>query len=222
MRRHDLATFQPNAQVQVHCVEKAQETQAIVHEWINAGLPLVLTRQSKGVETIATGLTLPPSRGSRRIGCHLHVADILQIRPPALLVDCTANIPELLAQRLRALSDSLKAMDVDARVYGSLSWQAVSGLSYVHSGSDIDLVCEASAPDQLPKLIQLLKTEAQKLDRRLDGEIRFPDGSAVAWLELANVSGDPAAELLIKSNADTRMARVSEIESFFREKPDAC
>jgi phosphoribosyl-dephospho-CoA transferase len=113
-------------------------------------------------------------------------------------------------------------MDVDARVYGSLSWQAVSGLSYVHSGSDIDLVCEVSAPDQLPKLIQLLKTEAQKLDRRLDGEIRFPDGSAVAWLELANVSGDPAAELLIKSNADTRMARVSEIESFFREKPDAC
>jgi hypothetical protein len=71
-------------------------------------------------------------------------------------------------------------------------------------------------------LIQLLKTEAQKLDRCLDGEIRFPDGSAVAWLELANVSGDPAAELLIKSNADIRMARVSEIESFFREKPDAC
>jgi len=225
MRRHDLATIRPGAPVQIQCNEMAQDAEAIVQDWISGGLPLVIARQSRGqnggTDQIALGLTLPPNEASRRIGCLLHADDILQVCPPTPLLACIPSLPLNLVIPLLALAEDLQAIGIEALVYGSLAWQAISGVDYLHAGSDIDLLCEVDTPGQLHELIAILEKHSSTLDHRLDGEIRFPDGSAVAWLELANALGNPAAELLIKENADVRMVRVSDLDDFFRGKTDA-
>ena len=225
MRRHDLATIRPGAPVQIGCNETAQNAEASVRDWIAGGLPLVVARQSGGpnggTNQIAMGLTLPPNEGSLRIGCTLHVDDILQVCPPTPLLACIPSLPLKLVMPLLALAQDLQAIGVEALVYGSLAWQAISGLDYLHPGSDIDLLCEVDTLGQLHELIVILKKHSPTLDHRLDGEIRFPDGSAVAWLELANALQDPAAELLIKENADVRLVRVSDLDDCFRSKTDA-
>ena len=225
MRRHDLATIRPGAPVQIQCNKMAQDPEAIVQDWISGGLPLVIARQS-GYQSgktahIAMGLTLPPKEGSLRIGCLLHSDDILQVCPPTPLLACIPSLPLKLVMPLLALAQDLQSIGIEALVYGSLAWQTISGLEYLHAESDIDLLCEVGTPAQLPELIAMLKKTSSTLVRRLDGEIRFPDGSAVAWLELANALNNPTAELLIKGDTDVRMVHVSHLDNFFREKTDA-
>lgn len=225
MRRHDLATIRPGAPVQIQCNEMVQDAEAIVQDWISGGLPLVIARQSscqsgKTVQ-IAMGLTLPPKEGSLRIGCLLHSDDILQVCPPTPLLACISSLPLKLVMPLLALAQDLQSIGIEALVYGSLAWQTISGLEYLHAESDIDLLSEVDTPEQLHDLIAMLKKNSAPLNNRLDGEIRFPDGSAVAWIELANAFDHPTAELLVKGDTDVRMVRVSHLDDFFREKTDA-
>ncbi|MFA9219271.1 MAG: phosphoribosyl-dephospho-CoA transferase MdcG domain-containing protein, partial [Sphingomonadaceae bacterium] len=65
--------------------------------------------------------------------------------------------------------------------YGSCAMQALTGLSYLHPASDIDLLLYPADRQQLDAGLSLLATQAQSLP--LDGEIIFPDGAAVAWKE---------------------------------------
>ena len=225
MRRHDLATIRPGAPVQIQCNEMVQDAEAIVQDWISGGLPLVIARQS-GYQNgktaqIAMGLTLPPKDGSLRIGCLLHTDDILQVCPPTPLLACIPSLPLRLVMPLLALAQDLQSIGIEALVYGSIAWQTISGLEYLHAESDIDLLSEVDTPEQLHDLIAILKKNSALLNNRLDGEIRFPDGSAVAWLELATALNDSTAELLVKGDTDVRMVRVSHLDNFFREKTDA-
>jgi phosphoribosyl-dephospho-CoA transferase len=226
MRRHDLATIRPGASFRIECNDVAQDAEASVRDWIAGGLPLVVARQSRGqsggTDQIAMGLTLPPNEGSLRIGCLLHSDDILQVCPPTPLLACIPSLPLKLVMPLLALAQDLQSIGIEALVYGSLAWQTISGLEYLHAESDIDLLCEVGTPAQLPELIAMLKKTSSTLVRRLDGEIRFPDGSAVAWLELANALHDPAAELLIKGDAAVRMVRVGDLDDFLQGETDAC
>jgi len=226
MRRHDLATIRPGAPFRIECNDVAQDAEASVRDWIAGGLPLVVARQSRGqsggTDQIAMGLTLPPDEGSLRIGCLLHANDILQVCPPTPLLACIPSLPLNLVMPLLALAEDLQVIGVEALVYGSLAWQTISGLNYLHAGSDIDLLCEVDTPRQLHDLIAILKKHSSPLGHRLDGEIRFPDGSTVAWLELANALHDPAAELLIKGDAAVRMVRVGDLDDFFEGETDAC
>jgi len=81
----------------------------------------------------------------------------------------------------QALCASLAALRAPARVHGSHGWQLLSGLAYVHATSDIDLCCavdDAAHADAVASALQDFRAAA-----RLDGELCFPDGRAVAWRE---------------------------------------
>jgi phosphoribosyl-dephospho-CoA transferase len=70
------------------------------------------------------------------------------------------------------------------RIYGSLSWQTASGTQYMADNSDIDLLLFPDSEEQARAALRLLDEAEKEGHVRLDGEMIFPDGRAVAWKEL--------------------------------------
>jgi phosphoribosyl-dephospho-CoA transferase len=102
-------------------------------------------------------------------------------------------------QALHDLSASLCALGVRSRVYGSHGWQLLTGLPCVHASSDIDLwsaVTDAAHADAVASALQACSTLGAP---RLDGELLFPDGRAVAWREWQAWRSGRCRALMVKT-----------------------
>jgi len=188
---------------------------ACIEHWAQHDLPLVVTRQPAadaaapagiGTEpaTLALGLPAPACWERRRLALRVPIDGIARIGdfPPA------AAIAPLLPPAARAdwlgLCAELAALGVVARVYGSHGWQHLTDSAYLHAGSDLDLLLALPAPGQVDTadaaVARLLAVAAQPglPLPRLDGELIFADGSAVAWREWAAWRSGRVARLLVK------------------------
>jgi phosphoribosyl-dephospho-CoA transferase len=90
-------------------------------------------------------------------------------------------------------------------IFGSLAWEALSGETYRHAASDIDIICDVATPAQFEVALAALQQAAAELPCALDGEIRFPDGNAVAWREILANLERPNATVLAKGNEEVRL-----------------
>ncbi len=203
------------------------DARACLELWAGRGLPLVVTRQPPAQDdALATGLPAPSRFWRRRLAVQVAPRDILFLDefPPAAAV--TRLLPRAAAMPWRALLAMLAAADCAPRVYGGYGWQALTRLAYVHAASDIDLllpVDSAAQADAVARVLALQRgsdlafcppsseaggTHASPEGRRqgltpwngprLDGELLFPDGAAIAWREwLAHREGR-AAQVLVK------------------------
>jgi phosphoribosyl-dephospho-CoA transferase len=95
---------------------------------------------------------------------------------------------------LEALDELAAAHAVELRIFGSLAWQALTGLDYLTEKSDLDLLLEVSGHTDLARLTAGLAAIEARAPMRLDGELVRGDGSAVNWREFNN--GTP--EILVK------------------------
>jgi phosphoribosyl-dephospho-CoA transferase len=183
-RRHDWVwlgreTHLPDvADVRCHCA---------------AGLPFTVCRHtaSTGEDSLRLGLALPDKR---RIGFCVEASGIRNHRPPLSLRDVLRHVPEPWLPVLDYLTVHFKAVGMEARVYGSAAWQAMTGASYLREDSDLDLLLAPTTEDQLRLVLGILGSMDGTYPR-LDGEIVLPDGRAVAWREAASDS----ATLLVKA-----------------------
>ena len=84
----------------------------------------------------------------------------------------------------RSLALALHALGAAGRVYGSHGWQLLSGMACVHPRSDVDLWVAVHDAAQADAVAALLGTfDEGGRTPRLDGELLFPGGRAVAWRE---------------------------------------
>lgn len=159
----------------------AATEQALVAEWVIAGRPFVVARrQPEDVNgTLRLGLALPDKR---RIGFHLRSDAVARSAPPPLLAD--VPMPASWQPSLTSLAAAATRAGVPARLYGSLAWQALTGLDYVRpDSSDVDLLFTPGDALALARLAVLLRPLAGQDHPRLDGEIVLPGGLAVSWRE---------------------------------------
>ena len=84
---------------------------------------------------------------------------------------------------LAPLAHDATGARVALRVFGSAAWQAQTGLVYLHERSDIDLLFEPKDMGEINTAIALFDRFERRTAIRLDGEIIFPGGDAVAWRE---------------------------------------
>lgn len=217
MRRHDLAWVRPGAAVRFLCGALDEALSAQVAAWIAVGRPLVVARQLAGGSEALLGLTLPAAEGRRRVGCLVERADLLQVRRPLAIAKCLHRLADDVAAPLAALAERLAAAGVSAGVYGSLAWEALSGEGYRHPESDVDLICDVASIAQAEACLRLLADGAAALPCGLDGEIRFPDGCAVAWRELASAWGKANARVLVKGGVDVGLLPLSVVLEQFEE-----
>ncbi|MCK6372505.1 MAG: malonate decarboxylase holo-[acyl-carrier-protein] synthase [Zoogloea sp.] len=219
MRRHDLAYVRPGAALRFHCGIADELLSARVMGWIVQGRPLVVARQAADSDALLLGLTLPAaSDGRRRVGCLVKREDVLEVRAPLGILDCLGRLDESVAAPLAALAGRLAGHRIRAGVYGSLAWETLSGQVYRHAASDVDLICDIDSADQLNPCLAALAEAAANMPCGLDGEIRFPDGSAVAWRELAAALGKPGAQVLVKGEVEVGMQPVSALMAQFEEE----
>ncbi|MGJ7509780.1 malonate decarboxylase holo-[acyl-carrier-protein] synthase [Variovorax sp. GT1P44] len=185
LRRHRLARLTVAGWAAVLARPWDAQARDVLTHWAAHRLPLVVTRQSNdpgAAGLIALGLPAPAAWGRRRIALQLPSNAVNRFDEFADLGEVLSLLPlsvRLAASDLRA---GLAACDATAHVYGSYGWQAVSGLDHVRPGSDLDVwvaVDDAAHADAVAS--QLLCFPG--VEPRLDGELLFPDGTAVAWRE---------------------------------------
>ena len=169
--------------------------------WARRGLPLVVTRQppSQG-DVLATGLPAPVSHRRRRLAVAVAPRDVLRLDefPDAAAV--THALAPALAPAWQALVGALAADGCAARVYGGHGWQVLTGLAYVHPASDLDLLLPVRSAAQADAVSRTLGLAGERAWRgpRLDGELLFDDGTAVAWREWLAYREGRAAQVLVK------------------------
>lgn len=154
---------------------------ALVAGWVAAGRPLVVARRAPddAPGTVRLGLALPDKR---RITLHVRQDVIAGRDPPPLLT--RVPVPASWRPLAAALAETAAREGMPARVYGSLAWQALTGLDYVRPDrSDMDLLFAPTDGPALARLKTLLQPLADHDQPRLDGEIVLPGGLAFSWRE---------------------------------------
>jgi phosphoribosyl-dephospho-CoA transferase len=96
-------------------------------------------------------------------------------------------------------------------VFGSLAWQALSGLPYLTPQSDIDLLWHPQSNAQLQQGIALLARWEQTSGLRADGEVLFGAGSAVSWREWATSKSGNGQRVLVKRASIAELVETREL-----------
>jgi phosphoribosyl-dephospho-CoA transferase len=172
---------------------------ACLAHWASHDLPLVVTRQRalEGEARVSLGLPAPQRWQRQRLALQVdptHIATVGAF-PVAEQIHPYLGPPE--HAPWRALGVHLVALGVAARVHGSFGWQVLTGLDHVHPASDLDLLLPVHDPDQADEVVQALQ-RAPWPGPRLDGELIFHDGSAVAWREWPIWRAGLSDQLLVK------------------------
>jgi phosphoribosyl-dephospho-CoA transferase len=202
MRRHDLVYLPASASFSTPCAAPGSPPWQAAAAWIAGGLPLVAARQSAGGQRVRLGLCLLQHLDRQRLSIEVDAAQIAGIQPALAVERCLGSLPEATADVLLGLAATIKASGARLGVYGSLAWESLSGETYRHAGSDIDLICDVASPEQYDIALTALAHAASRLPCRLDGELRRPDGLAVAWPELAARRSAVERTVLVKGEQE--------------------
>jgi len=202
LHRHKLAWLSPQGWRQA--LTFAPEHAEALQSWRRGNWPLVARRQDAGAAAgeVALGLPLPPCpvKGKVRIALRLPAATVLRSSEPLTLVSALPALPPRWQAGAAALAAQAAAQRITLRVYGSVAWQALTGLHYLGPRSDIDLLFYPDGVSALQAGAALFQRHADHLP--LDGEIVFPSGRAVAFKEwLLALEGGAGMRVMVKDHA---------------------
>ncbi|MCC0809395.1 malonate decarboxylase holo-[acyl-carrier-protein] synthase [Methylobacterium sp. W2] len=184
LARHDLLLIDPESWGRLLAGRLDLDGVPHLADWARRGWPVIVRRRDPGepMDHIPAGLPLPPSAGKRRIGLAIPPAAASR-HAPVPLERARMTAPEA----WRPVVDGVMALGREYRlvphVFGSLLWQALTGLPYLGPGSDLDLLWPVSGPVD-PHFLQALARIEAGAPMRLDGEIVLPDGAGINWREL--------------------------------------
>ena len=211
LRRQRLAYLSDAGWADVRAHAWDAQAQACIDHWASHRLPLVVTRQlSNGSPDapIALGLPAPSQWDRRRLAIQVPRNALAWFDEFPRATNATCLLPRGPRAALRVLGDALAACHAPARVYGGYGWQLLTGLGYLREGSDIDLWIAVGDADHADTVAQHLERFAPR-HPRLDGEVVFEDGSAVAWREWSAWRAGRAHRLLVKRLHGAVMADAS-------------
>jgi phosphoribosyl-dephospho-CoA transferase len=200
LRRHQLAHLTSAGWREMLDHHRDIESRACIEHWANADLPVVVTRQPgprrHPDDAVALGLAAPARWGRRALPLRVKPQQIAWFSEFPSLSKALGVLPAGERPAPQRLSTLLVQHGVRSHVYGSAGWQQVTGLAYLHERSDIDLWLAVDGPGQADAAVLLLQQCQGGV--RLDGELMFPDGSAVAWREWAAWREGRCAQVLVK------------------------
>lgn len=190
---------------------------ASLERWQQRDWPAVVRRDDPDIDTerqLCVGIALPPDADGMKVRIPLRVelAEIARRAPALSLKAARAALP--VAWQAAYAELELLATGLDLQVFGSLSWQALTGQTYLTASSDIDLLLQPMSERQLRSGLALLHLSARALP--LDGEVMFPSGQAVAWKEWL-VAEAGQARVLVKERGAVRLAQPDALLATLRQ-----
>ena len=209
MKRHDWAYLRHDAKP--HFGSADDTVLAFARDWLAQGRPLVVTRQAETGRALTLGLALPCEHVTRRLACTVEHTDVARWRNPLTFEEAVHVLPMQDARALRRFAGAVAGHALQVGVYGSTAWECISGLRYRHEGSDVDVVCDVASSAGLSACLAAFNEAARDTLSRLDGEIRFAGGHAVAWRELADACAGTATLVLAKGERDVALLSLHRI-----------
>jgi len=206
------------------CAEESGLLWQAAREWIDQGRPLVAARQSGDAAGVLLGLSLPLKYDRKRLTIHVEPSAIAEVRPPLGIAQCLTGQPASVAGVLLTLDEQIGLSGASLGVFGSLAWEALSGEAYRHVDSDFDVICDVADAAQQETALAALAQARLRLVCRLDGELRFPDGNAVAWLELSEARRTSGKKMLVKGEKTVELMPVEKLLASLKptEMPSKC
>ena len=198
----------------IHAVDAGDVS--VIKDWIGQGHPLIarMRRENDPARHIALGLPMPLDRGKKRIALTIVPSAVERIEAPPLLHDVLNALSASWQSRMATLSRNFLPHTNSVRVVGSLAWQALTGKTYLHPKSDIDLLVSVVGMNELQAVLDLLIGSDLSPGPRIDGEIVLHNGEAVSWRELCNSSRD----VLVKTLDGPKACLRGEWLNNFRER----
>lgn len=200
LHRHQLAYLSRAGWQEMLALTWDAEASACLQHWAAHGLPLVVTGQpGPRVEPqapVALGLAAPLAWQRRRLALRATPAQVAWFAEFPTLAQALPQLPRGARPDLQTLQGALHRLGVRARTYGSTGWQHLTGLRYLHERSDLDLWFAVEDAAQADRVVALL--QACRAPVRIDGELVFPHGGAVAWREWAAWREGRCRSVLVK------------------------
>lgn len=185
----------------------------VVQHWQQSRWPLIVRRRDADAanDDVCLGIAAPPdAQGNKlRIPVRVSSAGIHASREPLDLAETIPHAGPRWRDALSRLQQDAKEEGVPVRIYGSLALQALTGQGYLRDTSDIDLLLAPRDRHQLEQMLDLLQRYRQILP--LDGELAFPDGTAVSWKEWMRARGEVNQRVLVKRTADVALLHVGDL-----------
>lgn len=200
LRRHDLVHLTARGwQQAIEQHDDGLVRRSLAH-WSMHDLPVVVATQGcGGVDSacVAVGIATPPAWGLSRIRLRIARTELrCGVAEFPRWSACADALP--LAEPARAALECALGSHCGAvRVYGSFGWQLLTGLRYLRENSDLDLLLEPIDTCDADRMSAALLA-ANIARPRLDGELCFGDGSAVAWREWGDWRGGRVASIVVK------------------------
>ncbi len=171
----------------------SSEDLGVLEFWLKEQYPLIVTRQPEKIHDDHIRLALPyfdkEQKKKMRLSYLFAKSAIKQHQELPFFHSLFPNIKT----------------DSEIRVYGSYCWQYLTGQTYVHSASDLDLLI-VYTDQSLTALTALYHQLVQELKTvPLDGEVRFPNLGDCSWLELTQTQASPT--LLVKSHQELSLVK---------------
>jgi phosphoribosyl-dephospho-CoA transferase len=194
--RHDLVFVSPEGWRAMLDARDDLAADSLLARWPKMRWPTIRRRALPSEATgLALGLPLPPSAGKKRVSFVVDIDHVISVARPPSLRQARAYAPRNWWPTLDRLDGLALRHSVDARVFGSLAWQALTGLDYVTGRSDLDVLFEFRRETDIDRFVADVAAIETDAPMRLDGELMGADGAAVNWREFHG----GASELLVKS-----------------------
>jgi phosphoribosyl-dephospho-CoA transferase len=194
-RRHDLVFVSPKGWRSLLASSDGLVADSLAARWPDNQWPLIRRCNERGDIRVALGLPLPPSAGKRRLSFLVPPHDVVSVSRPLSLSCVSGTVPRAWRCTLDRLEELAARNSACAKVFGSVAWQALTGLDYLSDRSDLDLLLEVRRDTDLERLAAGIATIEAGASVRLDGELVREDGVAVNWREFYAAP----REILVKS-----------------------
>jgi phosphoribosyl-dephospho-CoA transferase len=209
LQRHDLFRIDVSRWQALAAVQGEGTRAYWLREWGSHDWPVIVRRDDteSSPDRIAVGVPLPPSCGKLRIALHVPRVAVAARLSPVLLADCRRAAPRLwgtVLDQLEALGD---ATAIAPGVCGSLLWQHLTGLAYLHDASDIDVLWQVTSLSQARAIAAALPEIEHRTGIRIDGEILSARGWGVHWREF----GTQAPEMLVKTRSCAQLCSRADV-----------
>lgn len=172
-------------------------------------LPAITRRYPAAGKLVPVGVSLPVRIESARcrMASYVPLHEVREIITPWQAVKKCAEMPCPAGNFIDDLLDASACCDLDVGVFGSAALQAVTGLPYLHGGSDLDLVVRGRWPEKLRRFEVILRQTENRHGIRADVEFDIGNGYYIKLREL--LSGGET--VLAKGRQTPELLRCCEI-----------